>query len=65
MARTSSALLQGRPKQAGTVSRVPAKQIEDLVATAVRGHFKESAEIADAALIHKHVVRAESGELNV
>src|SRR5204862_5547081 len=37
----SSALLQGRPKQAGTVSRVPAKQVEGLVATAVRGHFKE------------------------
>lgn len=55
----SSALLQGRPEQAGTVSRVPAKQIEDLVATAVRSHFKEPAEIADAVLIHKHVVRAE------
>ncbi len=55
----SSALLQGRPKQAGTASRVPAKQIEDLVATAVRGHFKEPAEIADAVLIHRHVVRTE------
>jgi DNA invertase Pin-like site-specific DNA recombinase len=55
----SSALLQGRPKQAGAVSRVPAKQIEDLVATAVRGHFKESAETTDAVLIHKHDVLAE------
>jgi hypothetical protein len=55
----SSALLQGRPKQAGTVSRIPAKQIEDLVAKAVRGHFKEPVEVADAVLIHKHVVRAE------
>ena len=55
----SSALLQGRPKQAGTVSRVPAKEVEDLVAKAVRGHFNEPAEIADAVLIHKHVVRAE------
>ena len=55
----SSALLQGRPKQAGTVSRVPAKEVEDLVAKAVRGHFNEPAEIADAVLIHKHVVRTE------
>jgi hypothetical protein len=55
----SSALLQGRPKQAGAVSRVPAKVIEDLVAKAVRGHFKEPAEIANAIVIHKHVVRAE------
>ena len=55
----SSALLQGRPKQAGTVSRVPAKEVEDLVAKAVRDHFKEPAEIADAVLIHKHVVRTE------
>jgi hypothetical protein len=55
----SSALLQGRPKQAGTVRRVPAKEVEDLVAKAVRNHFKETAEIADAVLIHKHVVRTE------
>ena len=55
----SSALLQGRPKQAGTVRRAPAKEVEDLVAKAVRGHFNEPAEIADAVLIHKHVVRAE------
>jgi site-specific DNA recombinase len=55
----SSALLQGRPKQAGTVSRVQAKQIEELVATAVRSHFKEPTEVDDAILIHKHLVRAE------
>src|SRR3954470_12582448 len=35
----SSALLQGRPKQAGTVRRVPAKEVEDLVAKAVRNHL--------------------------
>jgi hypothetical protein len=55
----SSALLQGRPKQAGTVSRVSAKEVEDLVAKAVRNHFKETAEIPHAVLIHKHVVRVE------
>src|SRR3954451_10242635 len=32
----SSALLQGRPKQAGTVSRIPAQEIETLVIEAVR-----------------------------
>jgi site-specific DNA recombinase len=42
-----------------TVSRVPAKEVEDLVAKAVRNHFKETAEIADAVLIHKHVARTE------
>jgi site-specific DNA recombinase len=31
----SSALLQGRPKQAGTVSRIPAHEIEALVIKAV------------------------------
>jgi site-specific DNA recombinase len=55
----SSALLQGRPKHAGTVRRIPAKEVEDLVATAVRNHFKETAEIADAVLIRKHVLRTE------
>jgi hypothetical protein len=57
----SSALLQGRPKQAGSVSRIPANEVELLVAKAVRGHFKEPTQIADATLIHKHVVRMEIG----
>ena len=34
----SSVLLQGRPKQAGTVSRIPAHEIETLVIKAVRDH---------------------------
>ena len=55
----SSALLQGRPKQAGTVSRVPAQEVETLVAKAVRGHLDVAAEMADAALINSHVVRVE------
>ena len=55
----SSALLQGRPKQAGTVSRVPAQEVETLVAKAVRGHLDVAAEIADAALTNSHVVRVE------
>ena len=55
----SSALLQGRPKQAGTVSRIPANEIEALVIKAVRDHLNESTEIADALLIQNHVVRVE------
>ena len=55
----SSALLQGRPKQAGTVNRVPAQVVETLVAKAVRAHLAVAAEIADAALINSHVVRIE------
>jgi DNA invertase Pin-like site-specific DNA recombinase len=55
----SSALLQGRPKQAGTVSRIPANEVEALVVKVVRGHLQEPAEITDAILIHKHVFRIE------
>src|SRR3954468_8167042 len=53
----SSALLQGRAKQAGTVSRIPADEIEALVCKSVRGHLNLSTEIEDAALVQTHVVR--------
>ena len=55
----SSSLLQGRPKQAGTVSRIPAHEIETLVIKAVRNHFNGSTEIADTFLIQNHVTRIE------
>ena len=55
----SSSLLQGRPKQAGTVSRIPAHEIETLVIKAVRNHFNGSTEIADTLLIQNHVTRVE------
>jgi site-specific DNA recombinase len=55
----SSALLQGRAKQAGTVSRIPADEIEALVAKSVRGHLNLSAEIEDAVLVQTHVIRVE------
>jgi hypothetical protein len=55
----SSALLQGRPKQAGTVNRIAAPEVEALVIKAVRNHLDESTEIADALLIQDHVVRVE------
>jgi site-specific DNA recombinase len=55
----SSALLQGRPKQAGTVNRIAAPEVEALVIKAVRNYLDESTEIADALLIQDHVVRVE------
>jgi acyl-CoA hydrolase len=55
----SSALLQGRTEQAGTVSRIPAEEIEALVVKSARCHFNEPIEIEDAVLIHNHVVRVE------
>jgi hypothetical protein len=55
----SSALLQGRPKQAGTVSRIPAHEVEALVTKAVRGHLDVSAEVEDAVLIKTRVIRVE------
>ena len=55
----SSALLQGRAEQAGTVSRIPADEIEALVIKAVRDHLNESTEIENALLIQNHVTRVE------
>src|SRR5262245_27652798 len=56
----SAALLQGQPERAGTVSRIPAAEIEGLVTRSVRGHLNQSVEeIADAVLIHTHVARIE------
>jgi hypothetical protein len=53
----SSALLQGRPKQAGTVNRIPAQEVETLVIKAVRDRLNAPTEIADAPLIQNHVTR--------
>src|SRR5215813_7853091 len=55
----SSPLLHGQPGHAGSVQRVPAPEVEALVASAVRGHFKDSAESDDRDLIRSHVVRVD------
>jgi DNA invertase Pin-like site-specific DNA recombinase len=56
----SSTLLQGQPEQAGIISRVPADEIESLVAKSVRDHLgNPKTETEDKALIHDHVVRVE------
>src|SRR5215468_6934476 len=55
----SSPLLHGQPGRAGSMRRVPAAEVEALVASAVREHFKDSAERDDRDLIRSHVVRVD------
>jgi site-specific DNA recombinase len=55
----SSSLLHGQPGRAGSVRRVPAADVEALVASAVRGHIEDSTERDDRDLIRDHVVRVE------
>src|SRR5438105_10797054 len=55
----SSPLLHGGPGRAGSVGRVPAAEVEALVASAVREHFKGSTASDDRDLIRNHVVRVE------
>jgi site-specific DNA recombinase len=52
-------LVQGQPKLAGTVRRVPAPEIETLVIDTVRKHFKSPATAADRDLITTYVARIE------
>jgi hypothetical protein len=55
----SSSLLHGQPGRAGSVRRVPAAEVEALIASAVREHIEDSAERNDGDLIRSHVVRVE------
>ena len=55
----SSALLDGRPTKAGSMSRVPAVEIETLVVKAVREHLKLEEPNDDAGIVKAHVVRVE------
>jgi len=55
----SSPLLHGQAGRAGSVRRVPATEVEALVAHAVREHFEDSTESGDRDLIRHHVVRVE------
>ena len=52
-------LLDGRPEEAGSVSRVPAGEIERVVAAALRGELSVDADISDRDLITEYVTRAE------
>jgi hypothetical protein len=55
----SSALVQGQAGQAGTISRIPAAEIEDLVVHSVRAHLNQPADINNRELINIRVVRVE------
>jgi site-specific DNA recombinase len=50
----SSALLDGRTKEAGSVTRVPAAEIEALVARAIRDHINVGPATDDRAIIAAH-----------
>src|SRR5712675_750215 len=52
----SSSLLHGQPERAGSVRRVPADEVEALVASVVRGYLGDSTERDDRDLIRNHVV---------
>jgi site-specific DNA recombinase len=56
---TSSALTQGQPELAGSVSRVPAPEIEAAVGVAVRRHLDDDTLEDTRQLIHAHVARVE------
>ena len=55
----SSALMQGTAERAGSMRRAPAAEIEHMVLSSVRDHFKQSDPIDDRSLINNHVVRVE------
>ena len=55
----SSTLLQGQPERSGTISRVPAIEIEDIVVRSVREHLKLSGEVDERSVVTEHVARVE------
>jgi len=55
----SAALLQGQPERAGSICRVPAVDIEGVIARSVRQHLNQATEIEDAVIIKTHVARIE------
>jgi site-specific DNA recombinase len=57
----SSALIQGRPQAAGSVSRVPAAKVEAIVVEAVRKNVGPDAPADNAQLILNHVGKVEVG----
>jgi site-specific DNA recombinase len=55
----SSALLQGQSERAGSISRVPAAELETVVVSSIRDRLKLSASIDDRGLINTYVARVE------
>jgi site-specific DNA recombinase len=50
----SSALVDGRPEEAGSISRVPAVEVETLVARAIREHVSNAPAADDRSIIAAH-----------
>jgi hypothetical protein len=55
----SSALLQGMAERAGSVSRVPAAEIETLVVKSVRDHLKLAGTMDDRSVVETQLARVE------
>jgi site-specific DNA recombinase len=58
----SSALLRGRKAEVGSVGRLAAQAIEDVVVQAVRNHLPTDEPIDDAQLLDRHLSRIELGK---
>jgi site-specific DNA recombinase len=56
---TSAALTQGQPELAGSISRVPAPEIEAVVGAAVRRHLDDDSLEDTRLMIRAHVARVE------
>jgi DNA invertase Pin-like site-specific DNA recombinase len=56
---TSAALTQGQPELAGSISRVPAPEIEAVIGAALRRHLGDDTVEDTRELIRAHVVRVE------
>src|SRR5262249_5058860 len=52
-------LVQGQSEQAGSISRVPAPEIEALVAESIRDHLGLPADLDDKVLVQNHVTRVD------
>jgi hypothetical protein len=55
----SSALLQGQSERSGSISRVPAAEVEAVVISSVRERLKLSASVDDRGVIDTHIARVE------
>jgi DNA invertase Pin-like site-specific DNA recombinase len=55
----SSALLQAQAERPGSVRRIPATEIENLVIQTVRNHIKPPEAVDDRSLVEAHVERVE------
>jgi len=55
----SRALVESRPEQAGSITRIPAPEIEALVMKSVRNQIGPPADVDDKALVQSHVTRVE------